>query len=106
MQAFIRFISCCALALVGLSGCKQLEGIDYSPKITPETFLQHQHWLSIHIGDHSFIWSQPTSTLIVYFVGLFSMYAKYMLLVLGQVTARLKVEKCAIAPFNGVWKKH
>jgi len=78
MQKLIRHISVNTLAVLFLSGCGQLEGMEYSPKTTPETFLQNQHWVNIQIGDYSFIWSQPTSTLIVYFVGLFSMYAGYL----------------------------
>lgn len=78
MQNISRHISVSLLTVLFLSGCGQLEGIDYSPKIKPETFLQNQHWVNIQFGAYSFIWSQPTSTLIVYFVGFFSMYAGYL----------------------------
>ncbi len=59
------------------SGCRHLDNIGYSPKTSPVTFLQDQHYIKIAAGDFSFIWSQPTSTIIVFFVGLFSMYVGY-----------------------------
>lgn len=68
------------LIIFGLNSCKKLQGIEYTPKVSPEAFLQDQHWLQIQCGDFSFIWSQPSSTMIVYFVGLFSIYAAYHLL--------------------------
>lgn len=65
------------LGLFFISGCQRLDQIDYSPKITPEQFLQNQHWVKIKIGEFSFIFSQPSSTIIVYFVGFFTMYVGY-----------------------------
>ncbi len=78
MQKPGKLIFLCSLLL--LNGCRQLDNIEYSPKVSPETFLQNQPWLKIQIGDFSFIWSQPTSSIIVYFVGLFTMYAGYRFL--------------------------
>lgn len=78
MQKLIRKISIYSLTFVCLSACKQLDRIDYSPKTNPETFLQNQYWMKIQFGSGSFIWSQPSSTLIVYFVALFSIYAGYI----------------------------
>lgn len=66
--------------LIWLNGCRQLDSIEYTPKTSPETFLQSQPWLSIQLGDFNFIWSQPTSTILVYFAGLFTMYAGYTFL--------------------------
>ncbi|MBK7150094.1 MAG: hypothetical protein IPH78_15165 [Bacteroidetes bacterium] len=68
------------LLLVGLSGCGAYSGIAGVPPVTPREFLQQQHWIKVEAGRFSFIWSQPSSTLIVYFVGLFTMYAGYTLL--------------------------
>ena len=81
MQKTIKLISSFILALVFLSACHQLDAIDYSPKINPETFLQNQHWMLIEFGNFSFIWSQPSSTLIVYFVGLFTMFTGYKFII-------------------------
>ncbi|MBK7150071.1 MAG: hypothetical protein IPH78_15020 [Bacteroidetes bacterium] len=59
------------LLLAGLSGCGAYSGIAGVPPVTPREFLQQQHWIKVEAGRLSFIWSQPSSTLIVYFVGLF-----------------------------------
>ena len=80
MQNRIKPILLYPLLLLLISGCQRLDSIEYSPQTSPETFLQNQHWVKIQIGDFNFIWSQPTSTIIVYFVGLFSMYAGYTFL--------------------------
>ena len=60
--------------------CTQLNNIANTPKISPELFLQNQHWIKIQIAGYNFIWSQPSSTVIVYFVGLFSIYTGYSFL--------------------------
>lgn len=69
-----------SIGLFFLSACNRLDEVNYTPKISPQSFLQNQHWIKIEAGDFSFIWSQPTSTIIVYFVGLFTMYAGYTFL--------------------------
>ena len=69
-----------SIGLFFLSACNRLDEVNYTPKISPQSFLQNQHWIKIQVGDFSFIWSQPTSTIIVYFVGLFTMYAGYTFL--------------------------
>jgi hypothetical protein len=63
--------------LPGIAGCHKLDGIGYIPALTPAQFLQQQYWVKVHLGDFSFIWSQPSSTLLVYFVGFFAMWAGY-----------------------------
>ena len=69
-----------SIGLFFLSACNRLDEVNYTPKISPQSFLQNQHYIKIEAGDFSFIWSQPTSTIIVYFVGLFTMYAGYKFL--------------------------
>ena len=61
-------------------GCQRLDTIDYSPAISPELFLQQQHWLKMNLFGFQFIWSQPSSTVIVYLVGFFTMYVGYRFL--------------------------
>ncbi len=80
MRKIGHFIICSTLLMLSLAGCQRLDNIDYSPKQSPETFLQNQHWIKIGAGNFSFIWSQPSSTLIVYFVGLLTMYVGYTFL--------------------------
>jgi len=64
-----------------LSGCKQLDTISYSPPLSPSAFLASQPWIRIHLGALEFIWTQPTSTVIVYLAGLLAIYAGYWFLV-------------------------
>ncbi len=68
------------LLMIGLHGCQSLDTIDYSPVLSPELFLQQQHWMKVNVFGFEFIWSQPSSTVIVYFVGLFTMYVGYRFL--------------------------
>ena len=65
------------LILLAFSGCGNLSTIEYTPKLSPEDFLNSQHWVAIQLGSFKFIISQPTSSLIVYFVSLYTLYAAY-----------------------------
>jgi len=59
-------------AILVLTGCGKLSTIPQEPKTTPEAFLAAQHWITVHLGDAQVVISQPTSSIIVYFVGLFT----------------------------------
>lgn len=76
--SLISFFSACIAIL--FSSCKRLDSIDHSPKISPAEFLNDQPWTHVHLGSLDFIWTQPLSTCIVYFVGLFSIYSGYRFL--------------------------
>ncbi len=65
---------------MALTGCDRLGEIDYSPKITPDAFLQNQPWMNVRLGDFNFIWSQPSSSLIVFFVALYTIFRGYKFL--------------------------
>ncbi len=67
------------IALV-LTGCNRLDTIEYSPKLTPEAFLSTQHWVKIQFAGLNFVLSQPSSSLIVYFVSLFDIFVAYKFL--------------------------
>ena len=55
------------------SACSRHELIEYSPRITPEAFLESQpHW-RIPVLSNGFILTQPSSTLIVYTAGLLTL---------------------------------
>ena len=75
MKVSTRDIIYTSLAVLFLSGCRRLDTIPYSPAVTPAEFLRSAPWLRVHLGPLDFILSQPTSTVIVYFVGLFAIYA-------------------------------
>ena len=68
------------LTSLALTGCQRLSLIDYSPKVSPEAFLQNQPWLRVELGEHSFILSQPSSSVLVFFVALFTIFNGYKFL--------------------------
>ncbi len=68
------------LVTVIFVGCNRLDTIEYSPNLTPETFLSAQHWMRIQLGALNFVLSQPSSSLIVYFVSFFDIYVAYKFL--------------------------
>ena len=70
----------CSLLLFILTGCNRINNIIYSPQITPKDFLSSQPWISIKFGSFEFVLCQPTSTLIVFFLGVFTLFAGYKLL--------------------------
>ena len=80
----IKRVSFCILLVQSLNGCKRLDTIDYSPKETPEFFLQNQHWIKVQLAGFDFVWIQPSSSFIVYFVGAFTMYVGYSFLKVKQ----------------------
>lgn len=65
---------------MALTGCDRLGEIDYSPEISPEAFLQNQPWMNVRLGNFNFIWSQPSSSLIVFFVALYTIFRGYKFL--------------------------
>ncbi|HMV44295.1 MAG TPA: hypothetical protein PK079_02165 [Leptospiraceae bacterium] len=73
-----RYFYILVLSFLGLFlSCSKLDTIEYSPKLTPESFLSTQHWMRIQFGNFNFVLSQPSSSLIVYFVSLFDIYIAY-----------------------------
>ena len=74
-----------SLALLLLTSCRHLKNIAYAPPISPQVFLQNQPWIKIEIANTSFIWSQPSSTIFVFFVGLFSIYTGFVIVRSGQL---------------------
>lgn len=75
-KIYLLFLSILTL----LVDCNRLDTIEYSPKLTPEAFLSTQHWIKIQLGSLNFILSQPSSSLIVYFVSLFDIYVAFKFL--------------------------
>lgn len=78
-KKIIYFFFYTIIALI-LTACNRLDTIEYSPKLTPEAFLNTQHWMRFQLGTLDFILSQPTSSIIVYFVSFFTIFIGYKFL--------------------------
>ena len=63
-----------AVALTGLAlaltGCRPLESMPYSPTRTPEDWLRIQPFVEVHLGPTAILVVQPTTTAIVYVLGI------------------------------------
>ena len=53
-----------------LTACGRLDTIPHFPAQTPATWLQIQPYAEIHFGDQTIIFVQPSTSIIVYFLGL------------------------------------
>jgi hypothetical protein len=69
-----------SIALFLLTSCNRIDSILYAPPVTPEDFLHTQPWVQIKLGSVEFILCQPSSTIIVHFLGLFTLFAGYRFL--------------------------
>lgn len=58
------------VVFVSLSGCNRLASIPYDPLLTPQDWLQIQPFLEVKLGGSQFILMQPSSSLLVYLLGL------------------------------------
>jgi len=58
------------IGLLLLSGCGRLGSIPYQPLQTPETWLASQPFVTIKIGAEDLILIQPSSTVLVYLLGI------------------------------------
>lgn len=73
-----------------LTGCSQLDSIPYSPRQTPETWLSIQPFIEFQIGSRTMLLVQPTTTVIVYFLGLIAICSGlYFLRIRNTQRARL-----------------
>jgi hypothetical protein len=71
---------CLMLIACTASSCTRLDTIDYAPKLSPEAFLEHQPSRTVALGDLSFIWCQPSSSLFVFLVAFFTIFTGYKVL--------------------------
>ena len=62
----------CAIILA-LTGCASLDSIPYSPRQTPQSWLQIQPFLEVELGKLELILVQPSSTIFVYLLGILAM---------------------------------
>jgi len=58
------------LSLIILSGCDRLSAIPYSPETTPEMWLNTHPHANVSLGTLEIIFMEPTSTFLVYFLGI------------------------------------
>jgi hypothetical protein len=58
------------VGLASLSSCGRLDAIPYEPAQTPDSWLKIQPYVSIRIASQDIILVQPSSTLLVYLLGL------------------------------------
>lgn len=66
MKRFIFFL----LTSFLLTACGQLDSIPYTPAQTPESWLQIQPFAEIKIASQNIIFVQPSTSVIVYFLGI------------------------------------
>jgi len=62
------------LILLSLSACAPLDTIPYSPSQTPETWLKIQPFAEFQFGSQTVIFVQPSTSLIVYLLGILTIY--------------------------------
>lgn len=79
-----------ALLLLMLSGCTALESLPYSPPQTPASWLQIQPFMELKIAGEAFILVQPSTSAIVYLLGVLTIiFGVYLLRVRGDHRSRL-----------------
>jgi hypothetical protein len=76
------------LVLLALTSCGRLDTIPYDPPQTPQTWLQIQPYINARVGSLEFILVQPSTSAIVYLLGIFTVgIGLYILKIrLGQRT--------------------
>jgi hypothetical protein len=70
MRSYMRRVSPWIIGLLLLSACGRLDSIPYLPQQTPETWLAGQPFLNVRIGAADIILVQPSSTVLVYLLGI------------------------------------
>ena len=76
--------------LLALSACGRLDTIPYQPPQTPETWLQIQPFAKINLGTQTIIFVQPSTSIIVYLLGLLTIgVGVYFLRIRGNQRSRL-----------------
>jgi hypothetical protein len=66
----MKKISALLLPLFALSACGRMDTLLYEPPQTPQSWLQIQPYSSVHLGGWEFIIVQPSTSAIVYLLGL------------------------------------
>ena len=63
------------IGLLAASGCGRLETIPYSPSMTPDTWCALHHCVTVNIGPLNFVLTTPSSSAIVFLLGLVTLGA-------------------------------
>ena len=66
----LKLILLSFVCLPALSACGRLDTILYSPTQTPQTWLQIQPFATIHLGGQEIFLVQPSTSAIVYLLGI------------------------------------
>jgi hypothetical protein len=53
-----------------LSGCRALESLPHQPALSPGDWLSNQPWTIVNLAGHELVLVQPSSTALVYLLGL------------------------------------
>ncbi len=75
MRDYARYKLFWCASLPLLSSCGPLDSIPYSPEQTPETWLSIQPFVNVRIGPRELILIQPSSTVLVYILGILAITA-------------------------------
>jgi hypothetical protein len=77
-------------SVILLAGCGQLDTIIYSPAQTPQTWLAIQPWIKLRLAGRSLILVQPSTSALVYLLGLVTIVAGlYVLRIRNDQRTRL-----------------
>ena len=74
-KILMKYIAFLPAILLPLSACGQLDTIPYVPVQTPETWLQIQPYLRLGSASRSFLLIQPSTSAIVYLLGILTIAA-------------------------------
>ena len=86
----MKFFLVAGVVALLLSGCGRLETIPYTPAQTPESWLRIQPFAEVQVGDSAIIVVQPSTTAIVYLLGIITLGAgAYFLRIRAGQQARL-----------------
>jgi len=66
----MKLASLLSISGLVMSGCNRLASIPYSPPKTPADWLNIQPYINVEFGPVNFILVQPSSTLLVYLLGI------------------------------------
>ena len=66
-----------SVSLVMFSACSSLASIPYHPEQTPESWLQIQPFTTVAVGSATFVLVQPSSTALVYLLGIIAVIAGF-----------------------------
>lgn len=69
-----RFNLILLFMLLSISACAPLETLPYVPAQTPGTWLQIQPFTKFQVGSQTVIFMQPSTSIIVYLLGLLTIY--------------------------------